>query len=65
MKDLSPHQVILACVALVGVTVAACIGAVDGSILVTIYTGVLFGALGYVNGRKSGELIAEDKKKKS
>jgi hypothetical protein len=54
VKDISLHQTIIAVAALIGITALAVVGVVDGQVVVAIYSLVLGGALGYVNGKKAG-----------
>ena len=54
MKDLSLHQTLIACAALIGISVLAGLGVVSGDVVVAIYSVVLGGALGYVNGKMAG-----------
>lgn len=53
MRALSISQTVIACFALVGVTIAALVGSVSGDSLVAIYGTVLGFSLGYVNGTKT------------
>jgi hypothetical protein len=56
MRDLSLHQTLVALAALLGITVLAIFGVVSGDVVVAIYSMALGGALGYINGKKSGAL---------
>jgi len=53
MRNLSLHQTIIACVGLAGITLLAALGKVGGEVVSVIYTAVIAGALGYVNGKKA------------
>lgn len=53
MRQLSLPQLILACVALIGITALGLEGAVSSDALVAIYSAVLGGSVGYVNGKKA------------
>ena len=53
MKDLSFHQTLVAVVALVGITTLGALGMVSEGALIAIYSVVLGGAIGYINGKKA------------
>lgn len=54
MKQLSIPQLVLACVGLVGITVLSALDKVSADAVIAIYSAVVGGALGYVNGKKAG-----------
>lgn len=54
MRNLTIHQTILASVGLVGITTLAALGQVSSDAVIAIYSAVIGGALGYVNGKKAG-----------
>lgn len=53
-KDISTHQVIIACASLLGLTVLGVTGHVSGDAIVAVFSAVAGGSLGYVNGKKAG-----------
>lgn len=55
MRDLSLHQALVAVAALIGVTVLGILDRISTEALIAVYSLVLGGSLGYVNGKKAGK----------
>ena len=54
MRHLSLHQALVAVVALIGISVLGALDKVSSETLIAVYSMIAGGALGYVNGVKSG-----------
>lgn len=55
MKNLSLHQTIVALVALTGITILGIFDRVSEGALIAVYSVVLGGAIGYINGKKASD----------
>lgn len=53
MRNLSIAQVVICCVSLAGITLLGMFDKVSSDALIAIYSAVIGGAIGYVNGQKA------------